>query len=423
MAGRRVCALTVVVVTMLIGVVGMAMAAPLRETAYNEAVAGASATRIMHAAFPGGIIKKVPPRTIRVLVADIAPSVVIEGQTTMTIVDQGHGTPTQTVPAHQQLQITPVISGGVIVGETVTKLDVTPPSLVTMTGPVLVRSTTSLRMDQPTGFRFRGALQIRAGNDHRTLTVINDASVEGYADGVLAGQVPSTWGPRAAQAVVASAIAVRSRALATMNTTARQPFDVTADNPVYLGIDGERATTNAAAVKSTGKVLEHKGRVMNVGFVGIAPIVFAPRPGRPDFVANGPAKPIPGATPNEAARAIALASSMLHHPYVFGGATPGGFDCSGLMYWIWQTNLGVSIPRDASSQSKVGYAVQRNDLQPGDLVFFSDSSGYVNHDGIYIGNNAFLAAANPGLGVRIDSLTAGYYAATYAGARRYSLSK
>jgi cell wall-associated NlpC family hydrolase len=90
------------------------------------------------------------------------------------------------------------------------------------------------------------------------------------------------------------------------------------------------------------------------------------------------------------------------------------------MYWIWLKHFGFQIPRVANDQSKVGAPVQRNDLQPGDLVFFADSSGYVTHVGMYIGNNMFLHAANPGAGVRIDSLSAGYFAQTYAGARRYS---
>ena len=434
MAVSRVCALSVVLVTLLVGLVSVAIAEPLRETAYKEALAGNSAAQILRAAFPTGAITKVRSRTIRVLVADLAPSVVIEGQTALTVVDQGRTAPTETVPAHQQIQITPIISGGVMVGQTVTELDTSPQRSVRMTGPVLVSSTSSLLMPQPLALpgqltvpRFRGALQIRAGlkPDNTTLTVVNDVSVQGYVEGVLAGQMPSTWGPKAAQALVAGAIAVRSRAIAGIKPGARSFYDVTTDNPLYLGIDGERTTTDLAAAKSVGEVLAHKGKVMNIGFVGIAPIVFAPSPGHPDFVANGPPKPIAGANPNEAITAIALAKSMLKAKvrYVYGGDTPtAGFDCSGLMYWVWHTKLGLAIPRVANSQSKVGYPVQRNNLQPGDLVFFADSSGYVTHVGLYIGDLKFLAAADPALGIRIDSLTESYYAETYAGARRFSLA-
>ncbi len=418
MAVRRVCVICVLGVLVLAGLASVAFAVPLRETAYRQALAGASAPQILRAAFPTGTVTKIGGHTVRVLVADLAPTVIIEGQTAMTVTDQSVGGHTETIPAHQRVQITPVISGGVVTGMTVTNIDVVPAQTVTMTGPVRLATTTSLRIDKPVGLRFRGALQVRAGFEN-TLMVINDVSAEDYDYGVLAGQIPSTWGPKAQQAVIAGAITVRSRAVASLKP-AGAIYDVTADNPLYLGIDGERSTTTTAVVKSAGEVLEHNKKVMNVGFIGIQPILFAPSPGKPDFVANGPAKAIPGAKAREAATAVKLASSMLHHRYVYGGDTPSGFDCSGLMYWIWHTNLGFSIPRDADSQSKVGAPVQRNDLQPGDLVFFADSSGYVTHVGMYIGNEAFINAANPGSGVRINSLTESYFSLTYAGARRFS---
>ena len=97
------------------------------------------------------------------------------------------------------------------------------------------------------------------------------------------------------------------------------------------------------------------------------------------------------------------------------------------MYWVWNHSVfwtrtvHGAFPRDAASQSRVGYPVQRNDLQPGDEVFFADRSGYVFHVGMYIGTGLFVHAANPAQGVRVDSLIVGYYARSYAGARRYSL--
>lgn len=418
MTGRRVGAICVLGVLVLAGLASVAFAVPLRETAYKQALAGASATTILRTAFPSGTVTKVGGHTVRVLVADLAPTVIIEGQTAMTITDQAAGGKAETIPAHQRAEITPVIAGGAVTGVTVTNIDVVPQQAITMAGPVRLVTSTSLRIDKPVGLRFRGALQVRAGF-HDTLMVINDVNAEAYDYGVLAGQIPSTWGPRAQQAVIAGAIAVRSRAVASLKR-AGALYDVTADNPLYLGIDGERATTTAAVVKSAGKVLEHNKKVLNVGFVGIQPLLFAPSHGKPDFVANGPAKAIPGARAGKAPTALKLAVSMLHHRYVYGGANPSGFDCSGLMYWIWHTNLGFSIPRDANSQSKVGAPVQRNDLQPGDLVFFADSSGYVTHVGMYLGNGQFINAANPGAGVRIDSLSETYFAQTYAGARRFS---
>jgi hypothetical protein len=422
MATRRACAIIVAAALLLAAAAGIAVASSTasRTSAYRQALAGATATRILHSAFPTATVKKLSGHTVRALVAVTTGTVVIEGQTAMTVTDQATGGTHLTVPAHHRVQVTAVVTGGVVTGLTVEDLDATTPTPLAMTGPVRFVTATSLRLDRPVALRYRGALQVRAGFQNR-LMVINDVSAEAYTYGVLAGQIPPTWGPRAFQAVVAGAIAVRSRAVATLGHPAGSLYDVTSDNPLYLGIDGERSVTTKATVASAGKVLFRRTVVQSVAFIGVQPILFLPRPGHPDFVANGPAKPIPGARPNLAATAVALAHSMLGHPYAWGGTSPGGFDCSGLMYWIWFKHLGLKIPRVANDQSKVGYPVQRNDLQPGDLVFFADSSGYVTHVGMYIGGGRFLHAANPGSGVRIDSLLAGYFAQTYAGARRYSL--
>lgn len=264
MAVRRVCVISVLGVLVLAGLAGVALAVPSRESAYKQALAGASATRILRSAFPTGRVTKLGGRTVRVLVADLAPTLVIEGQTPMTVAGAAHGA-TEMIPAHQRVQITPVISAGVVTGVTVTNIDAVPEQTVTMTGPIRLSTTTSLRLDKPGGLRFRGALEVRTGFNN-TLMVINDVSAEAYDYGVLAGQIPATWGPKAQQAVVAGAIAVRSRAVASLRS-ASAAYDVTADNPLYLGIDGERATTTAAVVKSAGKVLVHNRKVMNVGFV------------------------------------------------------------------------------------------------------------------------------------------------------------
>jgi cell wall-associated NlpC family hydrolase len=422
MATRRVRAIFVAAALILATAAGIALSSSTasRATAYRQALAGATATQILHSAFPAATVGKRSGHTIRVLVAVTTGSVVIEGQSAMTVTDQAVGGTHLTYPAHHRVQVTAVVAGGIVTGATVVDLDAAAPVPLAMAGPVRFVTGTSLRLDLPVALRYRGALQVRAGFQNR-LMVINDVSAEGYTYGVLAGQIPSTWGPRAFQAVVAGAIAVRSRAVATLGRPASPYYDVTSDNPLYLGIDGERAVTTKATAASAGKLLLHGSVVQSVTFVGVQPILFLPRPGHPDFVANGPATSIPGTRPNLAATAVALARSMLGHPYAWGGTSPGGFDCSGLMYWIWFRHLGLKIPRVANDQSKVGYPVQRNDLQPGDLVFFADSSGYVTHVGMFIGGGRFLHAANPGSGVRIDSLLLGYFAQTYAGARRYSL--
>ena len=123
-----------------------------------------------------------------------------------------------------------------------------------------------------------------------------------------------------------------------------------------------------------------------------------------------PPPPPPTATGHPEAATIAL--RYLGIPYVFGGATPAGFDCSGLVEYVY-AQLGIALPHYAAAQYQYGVAVPRADLQPGDLVFFDG----LNHVGIYIGGNSFVHAPHTGDVVKISTLT-GWYDATYVGARR-----
>jgi cell wall-associated NlpC family hydrolase len=112
------------------------------------------------------------------------------------------------------------------------------------------------------------------------------------------------------------------------------------------------------------------------------------------------------------ARAVALARRELGVPYVWGGESPAGFDCSGLVAYVYG-RLGVSLPRVAADQYRAGHHVARSMLRPGDLVFF-DGLGHV---GLYIGGGRFIHAPHTGDVVRISSLT-GWYDETYVGASR-----
>ncbi len=111
-------------------------------------------------------------------------------------------------------------------------------------------------------------------------------------------------------------------------------------------------------------------------------------------------------------RAVALARAELGVPYVWGGESPSGFDCSGLVQYVY-SRLGVSLPRVAADQYGAGRHVSRSDLRPGDLVFFD----HLGHVGIYMGGGRFIHAPHTGTVVQISSLT-GWYAETYVGATR-----
>ena len=112
------------------------------------------------------------------------------------------------------------------------------------------------------------------------------------------------------------------------------------------------------------------------------------------------------------ARAVALARRELGVPYVWGGESPAGFDCSGLVAYVYG-RLGVSLPRVAADQYRAGRHIARSLLRPGDLVFFHG----LGHVGIYIGAGRFIHAPHTGDVVRISSLS-GWYDETYVGASR-----
>lgn len=114
---------------------------------------------------------------------------------------------------------------------------------------------------------------------------------------------------------------------------------------------------------------------------------------------------------------IANAKKHLGTPYVWGGTTPGGFDCSGLVQYVYRQS-GISLPRTTSEQVKKGTYVSKSNLQPGDLVFLQNTYRQgVSHVGIYIGDGMMIHASSS-KGVTISSLSTSYYTQHYHSARR-----
>jgi len=109
---------------------------------------------------------------------------------------------------------------------------------------------------------------------------------------------------------------------------------------------------------------------------------------------------------------VGIAMQYLGTPYVWGGASPSGFDCSGFVMYVF-AQVGVSLPHNAAAQYGYGTPVSRSQLQPGDVVFFDG----LGHDGIYIGGNQFIHSPHTGDVVKISSMT-GWYASTFVGGRR-----
>ena len=115
---------------------------------------------------------------------------------------------------------------------------------------------------------------------------------------------------------------------------------------------------------------------------------------------------------------VSYAKQFLGYKYVAGGASPSGFDCSGFTSYVYK-HFGISINRTSKDQIKNGVAVDRSNLQLGDLVVFNgESNKTIGHVGIYVGGGSFIHASNPKGGVKIDSLSSSYYNPRYVGARR-----
>jgi len=118
---------------------------------------------------------------------------------------------------------------------------------------------------------------------------------------------------------------------------------------------------------------------------------------------------------------VDTALSFQGTPYRAAGADPSGFDCSGLVQYVFSQH-GVAVPRSVAEQFRTGRQVDDDRIEPGDLVFFRIGAGMVSHVGIAMGGGQFVHAPKERGAVRVESLEGRYWSARYAGARRIGRS-
>lgn len=140
--------------------------------------------------------------------------------------------------------------------------------------------------------------------------------------------------------------------------------------------------------------------------------VAAPQPSRPEANADNF-----GGTAMEV---VLYALGLLNIDYRFGGANPeSGLDCSGMVSYIYRQAAGISLPHNAAQIAQLGREVGRQQLEPGDLVFFNTRNKPFSHVGIYIGDERFVHAPATNGQIKVSSLRNSYFASRYEGGRRY----
>jgi cell wall-associated NlpC family hydrolase len=166
--------------------------------------------------------------------------------------------------------------------------------------------------------------------------------------------------------------------------------------------------------------------------IGRGPGVPTPRAPIENRAAMVPAAPEVAAVPahSEAAGTLARDTDMLFHALAAAGADyrrggksyQSGFDCSGLVSFVYREAYGLALPHNTQAQSQMGEAISTSDLQPGDLVFFNTQRKPFSHVGIYLGEGRFIHAPREGAVVRTENLRARYWTTRFDGARRIGVA-
>ncbi|WP_160687261.1 C40 family peptidase [Clostridium sp. C2-6-12] len=172
---------------------------------------------------------------------------------------------------------------------------------------------------------------------------------------------------------------------------------------------------NTQNAKADTTLTPNKGITLKTSELKTTKVIKAPSDGQVTSDSGSSDTPSRG-TVSKGIQVVNYAYKFLGKPYVYGAAGPNAFDCSGLTQYVF-SHFGINLSRTTYTQVGEGTKVNRNDLKPGDLVFFN-TEGSTSHVGIYIGNGEFIHAPRTGKPVMVSSLSDGYYSQKYATARR-----
>ncbi len=170
-----------------------------------------------------------------------------------------------------------------------------------------------------------------------------------------------------------------------------------------------------------------RAALVAMGILLLAPVAMAAPTAEPTADKTAPAmaraektlRDIGGKAKDTASEITSYALSLIGVDYKFGGNTPDqGLDCSGLIRYVFQQATGLSLPRTAREQARVGQSVSIDKLQPGDLVFFNTRRFQFSHVGLYVGDNRFIHAPSRGGSVEVVNLDQRYWQKAFNGARR-----
>jgi cell wall-associated NlpC family hydrolase len=158
--------------------------------------------------------------------------------------------------------------------------------------------------------------------------------------------------------------------------------------------------------------------VVLLGSLQMGP-VFAQSSTESDSLPKSFASTVSSAVVDKTETLINNAMQLIGVRYRWGGNSPqSGLDCSGFVRYVFNDTFGFLLPRKSAQMSKVGLEIGKEELRPGDLVFFNTMRHAFSHVGIYVGDNKFIHAPSRGKSIRVDDMTKIYWEKRYNGARR-----